>query len=109
MNYMSCFLSLSDLMGETEDDLLAYPAFPRENWQKMWSSNPLEAVNKVAKGRTNVVGIFQNEAVLTRFVGAVLYGQHDGWQVSKRCFSAGSLAKLECEQELQEQSELVTT
>jgi putative transposase len=52
------------------------------------------------------VGIFPNEAAVTRLVGSVLLEQQE-WQVGKHYFSAGSLAKLERKEERQEQPELV--
>ncbi len=99
------FAKLAHLMDEAEEDVLAYATFPVEHWQKIWSNNPLERLNKEVKRRTEAVA---NEEPVIRLAGAVLSEQRDEWQVGKRYFSAGSLAKLErTEEHIAEQLVLV--
>ena len=74
---------LSALLDEAEQDVLAYMTFPKEHRVKIHSTNPIERINGEIKRRTEVVGIFPNEAAITRLVGAILLEQNDEWAVQR--------------------------
>ncbi len=83
------------VMEAARDDVLAFLHFPQEHWRKVWSTNPLERLNKEIKRRTNVVGIFPNDASIVRLVGAQLLEQQEEWQLERRrFFSEATMAKI---------------
>ena len=88
------FEKLGTLMDEAEADVLAFMGFPKDHWKKIASTNPLERVNKEIKRRSNVVGIFPNDAAIMRLVGALIVEQNEEWHLTRRYMSNESLAKV---------------
>jgi putative transposase len=88
------FPKLGELMDEAEDDVLAHMAFPKDHWQQLHSTNPLERLNGEIKRRTDVVAIFPNENAIVRLVGALLLEQNDEWAVQRRYMTLETLEGL---------------
>lgn len=88
------FPKLAALMDDAEADLLAYKTFPAAHWPKLHSTNPIERLNKEVKRRADVVGIFPNEASITRLVGAILMEQNDEWQLQHRYLTLETITGL---------------
>jgi putative transposase len=85
---------VAQLLLDSEEDLLGFYAFPREHWSKLRSTNPLERVNREIGRRTDVIGIFPNDAALIRLAGMLLIEQSDEWLVSRRYLSQESLSAV---------------
>ncbi len=90
------FPDVASMLRDACEDLLAFTAFPLAHWRKIWSTNPLERINGEIKRRTNVVGIFPNDASILRLVTAVLVETHDEWAVAERRYlSEESMAEID--------------
>jgi len=89
------FPAVAQMLTDAKADLTAFADFPHAHWRKIWSTNPLERLNREVKRRTDVVGIFPNPAALLRLSSCVLIEAHDEWQDSdRRYLSEQSMALL---------------
>src|SRR4051794_18671479 len=82
------------LLEGAEDDILAFYAFPTDHWRKLRSTNPLERFNREIGRRTDVVGIFPDDASVIRLVSMLAIEQNDEWLVGRRYLSAHSMGPL---------------
>ncbi|BDE04911.1 IS256 family transposase [Vulcanimicrobium alpinum] len=88
------FPKLAAMMDDAENDVLAYMDFPKAHRKQIASTNPLERVNAEIKRRTDVVGIFPNDAAIVRLVGALLLEQNDEWQLQRRYMQLEGLSAV---------------
>jgi putative transposase len=78
------FPIVAKMLVDARDDLLAFTVSPFEHWPKIRSTNPLERLHREIKRRTDVVGVFPNDAAIERLVTAVIVEQHDEWAAAER-------------------------
>jgi transposase-like protein len=83
-NLAGPFPDIAAMLDAAEADLTAFTIAPPEHWQKLWSNNPIERLNREIKRRADVVQIFPDRASITRLIGAVLAEQHEEWQYGER-------------------------
>jgi putative transposase len=85
---------IGTLMDKAEANVLAHMSFPKAHRLRSHSTHPLERLNAEIKRRTDVVGIFPNEAAIARLVGALLLEQNDDWQLQRRYLQLEGLQVL---------------
>ena len=104
------------MLEEAEEDILAFYAFPATHWSELRSTNPLERFNREIGRRTDVVGIFPDDASLIRLVSMLAIEANDEWLVGRSYISRQSMEtlydirtekKLELEEAESEVSELI--
>jgi putative transposase len=78
------FPKLAMLLVDAKEEVLAFMDFPKAHRTQIASTNPLERLNAEIKRRTDVVGIFPDDAAIVRLVGALLLEQNDEWQLQRR-------------------------
>jgi putative transposase len=89
------FPAVATMLRDAREEITAFADFPQAHWRKIWSTNPLERLNKEVKRRTDVVGIFPDDTSLLRLASCVLIEAHDEWQVAdRRYLSEASMALL---------------
>jgi len=89
------FPAVTQLLLEAEGEILTCYDFPPEHRRQIYSTNPLERLNKELKRRSAVVGIFPNRGAVLRLFGALLAEQNDEWLVAgHRYMSETAMRKL---------------
>jgi len=83
---------VASMLEDAETEILAFYACPSDHWRKLRSTNPLERFNREIGRRTDVVGIFPDDAALIRLAGMLCIEQNDEWLVGRRYLSAESIS-----------------
>jgi transposase-like protein len=85
---------IAAMLEDAEPDILAFYAFPQPHRAKLRSTNPLERFNREIGRRTDVVGIFPDDASLIRLVSMLAIEANDEWLVGKCYMSLQSMEPL---------------
>ncbi|SER76840.1 Transposase, Mutator family [Propionibacterium cyclohexanicum] len=80
----SPFPQIAAMLETAEPDRTGFAPSPCEHWQKVWSNNPIERLNREIKRRADVVQIFPDRDSVTRLIAALLQEQHEEWSYGER-------------------------
>jgi len=70
-------------------------AFPQKCWTRIYSTNPLECLNKEVKRRTDVVGVFPKQPAVLHLTSSVLIEINNECQdADRRYFSLETIREL---------------
>ena len=68
-------------------------AFPQPHWTRIYSTNPLERLNKEVKRRSKVVEVFPGGAATIRLMGTVQLEIDDQWQAADQLAGCGAISR----------------
>lgn len=89
------FPDVAAMLADAAEDRFALTGFPQAHRRTLGWTKPLERLNGEIKRRTDVLGIFPNDASILRLVTAVVVEDHDEWAVASSGYlSEDSMAKL---------------
>ena len=76
------------------DDALSFFAFPQEHHRRLWSTNPVEHLNREIRRRTRSVGIFPTHGSAIRLITMILIEQTEEWATERRYLSEESMQRV---------------
>lgn len=68
------------------DDVLSYLHYPAGHRTRIWSTHPLERLNREIRRRTRVVGIFPHRGACLRLIGMLLVETHEDWLTDDKAY-----------------------
>lgn len=82
----SRFAKAMEIFEAGIDDVLSYVHSPAPHRTRIWSTNPLERLNKEIRRRTRVVGIFPHRGACLRLIGMLLIETHEDWLTDDKAY-----------------------
>jgi len=71
------FPAVATMLLDAREEITAFADFPQAHWRKIWSTNPVERLDKEVKRRTDVVGIFPGTTLLRLAACALIEARNE--------------------------------